>query len=93
MKDILTTALGMMIFDDAPASTQTLTGIGIGLCGGMAYSYFSYFDMNVKVTVQTTFLPLPSERDQVQRRSVEMRTLSQSTLFQFTNYLSVCLCQ
>ena len=45
MKDILTTAFGMVLFNDATASEQTLAGIGTGLFGGMAYSYFSYCDM------------------------------------------------
>lgn len=45
MKDILTTALGMMLFNDVSAKGQTLAGIGVGLLGGMAYSYFAYCDM------------------------------------------------
>ena len=46
MKDILTTALGMMLFGDANTSGQALVGIGAGLLGGMAYSYFSYCDIS-----------------------------------------------
>ena len=46
MKDILTTALGIMLFGDSDTSRQALAGIGAGLVGGMAYSYFSYCDMN-----------------------------------------------
>ena len=46
MKDILTTAFGMMLFGDFGTSRQTLAGIGAGLLGGMAYSYFSYCDMS-----------------------------------------------
>ena len=46
MKDILTTAFGMMLFGDSNTSGQALAGFGAGLVGGMAYSYFSYCDMN-----------------------------------------------
>ena len=46
LKDILTTAFGMMLFGDFDISGQTLAGIGAGLLGGMAYSYFSYCDMS-----------------------------------------------
>ena len=48
MKDIFTTAIGMMLFDDVSISGQTLAGIGVGLLGGMAYSYFSICDIDTK---------------------------------------------
>ena len=41
----MTTALGIILFDDVQLNQQMLLGIAIGLSGGILYSYFSYSDM------------------------------------------------
>lgn len=42
MKDILTTALGMLLFGDVKYSTLNVGGIAVGLVGSITYSAVSY---------------------------------------------------
>lgn len=44
MKDILTTGLGLFLFGDVKFDARNVTGVCIGLLGGIAYSLSSYFE-------------------------------------------------
>ncbi|KAK9843519.1 hypothetical protein WJX81_006926 [Elliptochloris bilobata] len=44
MKDILTTGLGLFLFGDVKFDTRNVTGVCIGLLGGIAYSLSSYYE-------------------------------------------------
>lgn len=44
MKDILTTGLGLFLFGDVKFDARNVTGVCIGLLGGIAYSLSSYYD-------------------------------------------------
>ena len=44
MKDILTTGLGLFLFGDVKFDARNVTGVCIGLLGGIAYSLSSYYE-------------------------------------------------
>jgi hypothetical protein len=44
MKDILTTGLGLFLFGDVKFDARNVTGVCIGLLGGIVYSLSSYYE-------------------------------------------------
>lgn len=57
MKDIVTTALGMFMFGDVQFELKNILGVGLGLAGGITYSYIVYTDRQKYQKLQGSRLP------------------------------------